>query len=73
MLGKRGHIAVKGHITGKDSNIILLNDMLYLEERITHLNTEGLSLIASRYSTPVVVRQNNDRLAIQVRAENPLA
>ena len=66
------HITVKGHVSRKDSHIILFHDVSDLEERVAHLYAQSLCLIASSYGTTVIIRQNNDRLSLQIRAENPL-
>ena len=50
-----------------------LQDMPDLEERIAHLYAERLGFIASRNSAAVIVGKHNDGLALQIRAEHPLA
>ena len=67
------HIPVKGHISRKHRHIVLLHDMPDLEERVAHLYAQSLCFIASRNGTTIIIRKNNDRLSLQIRAENPLA
>ena len=45
----------------------------YLKEGFSHLYTQSLGLIASGYSTSVIVGKDNDRLPAQIRPEDPLA
>ena len=53
--------------------MILLHKVLDLEERIAHLDTQGLGLVGPRHGTTVVIAQHNNRFSYQVGPENPLA
>ena len=47
--------------------------MPYLEEGVSHLDSESFCLIASGHGATVIIRQNNDRLSIKIRSEDSLA
>jgi hypothetical protein len=39
----------------------------------SHLDAEGFGLVAARYYTPIVAREDNHGFAFEVRTEDPLA
>ena len=61
-------------IVGGEYGYLLIGELLgELEIRSPGLDTHLLCLIASGNHTAIIVAQNHHRLAVQVRAENPLA
>ena len=57
------HVRVEFVIGGPDLDPVPLDDVADLEERITHLDVEGLGLLAPRDRATVVVRQHDHRHA----------
>ena len=63
--------AIQLIVAREHCNLLVRELLSQLEIRHTSLDAHLLCLVRSCHNTSVVVRQNNNRLAIQVRSEHP--
>ena len=56
----------------KDGDFVCFNDVFDLEKRHAALESSSLGFLGECNDAPVVVGENNNRFAAQLRAENAL-
>jgi hypothetical protein len=66
------HVAVEGIIAGEDGDAVPGQFLLVEVVGVTHGEAEGFGLVTAGDDTAVIVRQHDDRAALQSRAEHAL-
>jgi hypothetical protein len=67
-----GHIGVQRIIAGEDLDVVLLDQILALEDRLAHLDTQCFGFVAPGYHTAIIVGQHQYRSAVKGAIKRPL-